>query len=122
MAERICLPMQEAQETWIQPLGWEDTLEQEMATHSSIIAWETPWTEEPHRLQSMASPRVRHDLGHMHTQSQLMQSEIRSESWRSKQVQAVSVLGHSRPVCPGNFLGEVARKNWGNVWKSIQEE
>ena len=61
MAERICLPMQEAQETWIQPLGWEDTLEQEMATHSSIIAWETPWTEEPDRLRFTGSQRVGHN-------------------------------------------------------------
>ena len=44
------------QETWAQSLGWEDTQEKEMATHSSIPAWETPWTEEPGRLQSMGSP------------------------------------------------------------------
>ena len=40
------------QETWVQTLGWEDPLETEMATHSSILAWETPWTEEPGGLQS----------------------------------------------------------------------
>ena len=43
------------QETWVQSLGWEDPLEKEMATHSSILAWEIPWTEEPGRLQSMGS-------------------------------------------------------------------
>ena len=48
-------------ETWIQPLGWEDPLEKDMATHSSILAWRIPWTEEPGRLQSMGSQRVRHD-------------------------------------------------------------
>ena len=48
-------------ETWIQPLGGEDLLEKEMATHSSILAWEISWTEEPGRLQSMGSQRVRHD-------------------------------------------------------------
>ena len=42
--------------------GWEDLLEKEMATHSSILAWRIPWTEEPGRLQSMASQRVRDDL------------------------------------------------------------
>ena len=42
-------------------LGWEDPWEQEMATHSSIFAWKIPWTEEPGRLQSMGSQRVRHD-------------------------------------------------------------
>ena len=48
-------------ETWIQSLGWEDPLEKGMATHSSILAWEIPWTEEPGQLQSMGSQRVRHD-------------------------------------------------------------
>ena len=40
------------QETWVLSLGWEDPLEKEMATHSSILTWEIPWTEEPDRLQS----------------------------------------------------------------------
>ena len=49
------------QETSIQSLGWEDLLEKEMATHSNILAWEIPWTEEPGRLQSVGLQRVRHD-------------------------------------------------------------
>ena len=49
------------QETWVQFLGQEDPLETAMATHSSILAWEIPWTEEPGGLQSMGSQRVRHD-------------------------------------------------------------
>ena len=44
-----------------QSLGWEDPPEEEMATHSSIVAWAIPWTEEPSRLQSMGLPRVRHN-------------------------------------------------------------
>ena len=48
-------------ETWVQSLGWEDALEKEMATHSSTLAWKIPWTEEPGRLQSMGSQRVRQD-------------------------------------------------------------
>ena len=48
-------------ETWVRALGWEDPLEEEMATHSSTIAWKISWTEEPGRLQSMASQRVGHD-------------------------------------------------------------
>ena len=48
-------------ETWVQSLGWEDPLEKEMTIHSSTIAWKIPWTEEPGRLQSMGSQRVRHD-------------------------------------------------------------
>ena len=42
--------MQETQETWVQSLGWEDPLEEEMVTHSNILAWKTPWTEEPEGL------------------------------------------------------------------------
>ena len=49
------------QETQVQSLGWEDLLEKEMATHSSILAWEIPWTEEPDGLQSIVSQRVRCD-------------------------------------------------------------
>ena len=50
------------QEIWVQFLGQEDFLEEGMATHSSILAWKTPWTEEPGRLQSMESQRVRYQL------------------------------------------------------------
>ena len=49
------------QETWVQSLGQEDPLENEMATHSSTLAWKIPRTEKPVRLQSMGSQRVRHD-------------------------------------------------------------
>ena len=60
VAQRLkCLPAM--QETWVQSLGQEDSLEKEMAVHSSILAWEIPWTEEPGGLQSMGSQRVRHD-------------------------------------------------------------
>ena len=48
-------------ETWVWSLGGEDPLEKEMATYSSTLAWKTPWTEEPGRLQSLGSQRVRHD-------------------------------------------------------------
>ena len=49
------------QETWVPSLGWKDPLEKGMATHSSILAWKIPWTEEPNGLQSMGSQRVIHD-------------------------------------------------------------
>ena len=48
-------------ETWVQSLGWEDPLEEGMATHSSILAGESPWTEEPGGLQSLGSQTVGHD-------------------------------------------------------------
>ena len=60
MTQRLkCLPAM--RETWVRSLGQEDPLEKEMATHSSILAWRIPWTEEPGRLQSMGCQRVRHD-------------------------------------------------------------
>ena len=49
------------QETWVRSLGREDPLEEEMATHSSILAWRIPWAEEPGGLQSVGSQRVGHD-------------------------------------------------------------
>ena len=49
------------QETWVRPLGQEDPLEKEMATHSSILAWEIPWTEESGGLQFMGLSIVEHD-------------------------------------------------------------
>ena len=55
--KRTYLPVQEKQ---VQSLNQEDPLEEEMATHSSILAWKIPWTEEPDRLQSMGSQRVGH--------------------------------------------------------------
>ena len=53
--------VQETPETWIQSLGREDPLNKEMATHSSILAWEIPWTEKPGELQFMGLQRVRHE-------------------------------------------------------------
>ena len=49
------------QKTWVQSQGREDPLEEDVATHSSILAWRIPWTEEPGGLQSMGPQRVRHD-------------------------------------------------------------
>jgi len=65
------------QETWVRFLGWEDPLEQEIAIHSSILAWEIPWTEEPGGLWSMELKRIRHDLAikqqysHTHTHTRM---------------------------------------------------
>ena len=59
--KKIHLPMQEMQETWVRSLGQEDALEKEMATYSSILALEIPWTEKTGRLQSMGPQRVEHD-------------------------------------------------------------
>ena len=63
MAQQVKNPpvMQETQAMWVQFLGWEDPLEKEMATYSSILAWKTPWTKESGGLQSIGSQRVRRD-------------------------------------------------------------
>ena len=53
--------MQETLEPWVQSPGREDPLEEEMATHSSILAWRIPWPKEPHRLQPVGSHRVGHN-------------------------------------------------------------
>ena len=66
---KTCLQTQETSEMQVQSLGQEDPLEEEMATHSNILAWRMPWTEEPGGLQFMGLQRVRHDwsdLAHMH--------------------------------------------------------
>ena len=57
------------QEMQVRTLGQEDPLEKEMATHSSILSWEIPWTEEPGGLQSMGSQRVAHNLATEHKHS-----------------------------------------------------
>ena len=53
--------VQEMQETLVQSLSWEDPMEEGMATHSNNLAWRIPWIEEPGRIQSIGSQRVRHD-------------------------------------------------------------
>ena len=59
--KKISLPMQETQEIQLRSLGQKDSLEEEMATHSSILAWRIPQTEKPGQLQFIGSKRVRHD-------------------------------------------------------------
>ena len=68
--------MQEMQEMQVQSLGWEDSLKKGMATHSSILTWRIPWTQEPGRLQSLGSQRVGHDGVTEHTHPE------RAEVWR----------------------------------------
>ena len=58
MVAQMVKNLPEMQETQVLSLGWENPLEKEMATHSSILAWRNPWTEEPGGLQSMGSQRV----------------------------------------------------------------
>ena len=61
--------MQEMQDTWVQSLGQEDLLEEEIANHPSILTWKIPWTEEPGRLESIGLQRVWYDCATEHTQT-----------------------------------------------------
>ena len=78
------------QETWVWSLEGEDPLEKGIATHSSILVWRIPWTEEPGRLQSMGSPRVTHDYTWLRASlvaqtvkrlSAMQETRVRSLSW-----------------------------------------
>ena len=72
-------------EMWVRSLDQEDTLEKEMATHSSIFAWEIPWTEEPGGLQSMGSQRVGHNLATKQQQQQQSMQGRLVWTWNSIQ-------------------------------------
>jgi len=68
---------EDIRDTWVRSVGQEDTLEEGMATRSSIFAWRVPWTEKPVGLKSIGSQRARHDrnnLAHTHTHSQVSTS------------------------------------------------
>ena len=85
--------MQETQEMQVSSLGWEDPLEEEMATWASILAWLIPWTEEPGKLQSMGLQRVRHNWAIEHT---LTQVGSRHTSWED--VRYLPSVGYLEPV------------------------
>ena len=100
--QRIRLPMQEIQETQVGLLGQEDPLEEEMAVHSSILAWRTPWTEEPGGLQSMGPQTVGHDWArkrtrvhtHTHTHTHTHVPIYWTNIW----------MNHSKPITIANLL------------------
>ena len=75
--------MQEMQEKWVRSLGWEDPVAKKMATQSSILAWESPWTDELGKLQSTGSQRVRHYLGTELSEGNQIQAlrNLDSEEW-----------------------------------------
>ena len=94
------------QEMWIQSPGWEDPLEKRTATHSSILAWEIPWTEEPGGLQSLRSQRVGY-WTHIHTSHSTgeedwndLTEDIRPVSNRSR----THVLDSRLQIIEGNFF------------------
>ena len=92
------------QEIQVWSLGQEDALEEEMATHSSTLTWEMPWTEEPGRLQSMGLQRVRHDWVHAHINISKFCSKLSTEGkikrgamiWRQKMLDKCLILRYER--------------------------
>ena len=97
-------PMQEMQGTWVWSLCWDDPLEKEMATYSSILAWENLWTEEPGGLQSMGSQRVEYKLV-------------------TKQQQIQSVIEEVFPFIPTKSI--MAKVNWlsfTEVWSLRRQQ
>ena len=66
------------QETWVRSLGWEDPPEEGMAAHSSVLAWRTPWKEDPGGLQSVGSQRVEHMAERLSTELSLLLTIVRS--------------------------------------------
>ena len=94
------------QETRLRSLGWEDPLEKEMATHSSILAWKISWTKEPGRLQSMGSQRVGYDWAtNTHT---LVALKV---EWMTKHNELLPWTASSVSVCMCGFQEQREKKN-----------
>ena len=96
------------QETWVPSLGHEDPLEKEIATHSGILAWEIPWTEDPGRLQSIGSQGVRHACG-QHPGPGERQLCAALRPLLALFCGFLSVLITTEPSLP---LGEIAHSRW----------
>ena len=82
-------------EIWVQPLGREDPLEKETATHSSIVAWRIPWTEEPGKLQTMVSQRVGHDCSNFACSTWPGDSDV-SSRFRSRVFDVPIIVARNR--------------------------
>ena len=98
------------QETQVQPLGQEDPLEGKTATHSSILAWRIPWTEEPGRPPSMGSQRVRHDLATKKQQTPPVGQTPDEETWGSEMTTRVRFF----PLCPKEKSNITWRKRFAS--------
>ena len=93
------------QETWVWPLGWKDPLEEGMATHFSILAWRSPWTEEPGGLQSMELQRVGHiwGLSTKRTRARRLEITVRCRFWFSLSGMGLEILYIQGLWGPGGF-------------------
>ena len=124
--EPECLPggsgknLPAVRETWAPSLGWEDPLEEGMATHASILPGESPWIEEPGRLQSMGSQRVRHDWGLSTAQSSTEEPEAPVDGrcqWPAYSIWYEAAASPLR-VGPCGRLGG-SRQVTGQQWKDV---
>ena len=102
--KRIRLPVKELQ---IWSLGWEDPLEKEMAAHSSIVAWEIPWTKEPGKLRSVGSQRARYSLA-----TKLEQQKNYKDSW------ALWCSPETNRILWTNYINK-NNKSKGKTWKKL---
>ena len=103
------------QETWVWFLGWEDPLEKEMATHSSILAWRIPWTEQPGKLQFMESDTIQ-GLNHQHYQAE---EGREPKNWCFRTVVLEKTLEsplNSKEIKPVN--PDIHWKDWCWSWSS----
>ena len=91
---------------WVPSLGWEDWLEKEMATHSNILVWEIPWTEEPGGLQSMGSQRVGYSLMTKTTTTKEVHFEVLGATSQSSSPEGI--LEHRNHVTFPNSLTSVS--------------
>ena len=115
-------------ETWVRSLSQEDPLEKEMATHSCILAWKIPWTEDPDRLQSMGSQRVRHDWEISLTHSLIITYNYKIQPVHSKGDQSWVFIGRTDAKAETPILWPPHVKSWligkdtdaGSDWR--QEE
>ena len=98
------------QETWVRSLGREDPREKVMATHSSILAWRTPWAEEPGRLQSTGSQRVRHDQATEHN-TRLLLLLLLSRFNRVQLCATPQTAAHQAPLS----LGFSRQEHWSRL-------
>ena len=105
-------------ETWVHSLGWEDLLEKEMATYSSILAWKIPWTEEPGGLLSMGSLRVGRDWA-----TSLSLSHASKVKLKILQAKLQQYMNHKLPDVQAGFKeGKGTRDQISNICWVIQKE
>ena len=109
-------------ETWVQSLGGKDPLEKETATHSSILAWKIPWTEESGRLQSIRLQRAGHSWAHMHLAQIHCFQHTQPENFLFLTQQGEKEKKHSSPQNRGISYPEHWRQKWCTENKTFKSQ